>query len=171
MAKAQQHGHKGARTDSVKIEIRPFTIADAPAFRTLNEDWINEYFVLEEEDRRVLNDPVAHILRPGGHIFMAFANEVVAGCCCLIPMESGVFKLAKMTVATPFRGKGIGRKILAHTIDQAKSLGARKLFLGSNSRLADAIHLYEANGFRHLKPEDAPPSRYKRANVFMEMYL
>ena len=102
---------------------------------------------------------------------MAFVAEVAVGCCCLIPMEAGVFELAKMTVATPFRGKGIGRKILTYTIDQARSLGARKLFLGSNSRLADAIHLYEAHGFRHLKPEDAPSSPYVRANVFMEMHL
>ncbi len=157
--------------DIVEVDIRPFTVADAPAFRTLNEDWINEYFGLEEEDRLVLNDPVAHVLRPGGHIFMAFVDEVAVGCCCLIPMEPGVFELAKMTVATPFRGKSIGRKILAYTIDRAKSLGATRLFLGSNNKLADAIHLYEAYGFRHLKPEDAPSSPYVRANVFMEMNL
>jgi putative acetyltransferase len=167
----QPHGDKGARMDSVEVEIRPFTVADAPAFRALNEDWIKEYFDLEEEDRLVLNDPVAHILRLGGHIFMAFVDEVAIGCCCLIAMQPGVFKLAKMTVATPFRGKGIGRKILAYTIDKAKSLGAIKLFLASNTRLEDAIHLYEAYGFRHLKPEDAPSSSYVRANVFMELHL
>ncbi|MDQ2774845.1 MAG: GNAT family N-acetyltransferase [Acidobacteriota bacterium] len=153
------------------IHIRPFQPEDAIAFRDLNEDWIKKYFRLEDEDRLVLGDPNRHILAPGGHIFMALSNDQPIGCCALIPMKPGVFELGKMAVAEEYRGRGVGRKILEYAIAQAKALGAESLFLGTNTRLADAIHLYESVGFRHLSPESVPPSPYARANVFMELPL
>ena len=133
------------------IQIRPFQAGDAPAFRELNEHWIKKYFALEEHDGIALGDPENNILRLGGHIFMAVtdAGEPV-GCCALIPLRPGVFELAKMAVSENCRGCGIGRKLLEHTLAQAKTLGAKSLFLGSNTKLANAVHLYESVGFRHL---------------------
>jgi putative acetyltransferase len=153
------------------LRIRPFQPGDAVAFRSLNEDWINKYFGLEEQDRHALNDPKEHILQPGGHIFMAFADDKAIGCCALIPVRPGVFELAKMAVAEEHRGRGIGRQILEYTVAQAKALGAKSLFLGSNTKLADAIHLYESLGFCHLPPESIASYPYARANVFMELQL
>jgi hypothetical protein len=43
--------------------------------------------------------------------------------------------------------------------------------LGSNTRLKNAVHLYESVGFRHVPPERVPAVPYTRANVFMEMQL
>jgi putative acetyltransferase len=153
------------------LEIRPFRSEDSLAFRLLNEAWISKYFSLEEEDRVVLGNPGKSILKPGGHIFMAMADSKCVGCCALILLRPGVFEVAKMAVAEEYQGRGIGRKMLEYTIAQAKALGARTLFLGSNTRLRDAIHLYESAGFRHLPPERVPPSPYERANVFMELHL
>jgi len=69
------------------------------------------------------------------------------------------------------RGQGIGRRLLEYTIAQARDLGAKSLFLGSNSRLANAVHLYESLGFRHVPPEELPEMHYARADVFMQMAL
>jgi putative acetyltransferase len=153
------------------IEIRPFQSEDSPAFRLLNEAWISKYFSLENEDRVVLGNPGERILKRGGHIFMAVSDDKCVGCCALILLRPGVFEVAKMAVAEEYRGRGIGRKLLEYTIAQAKALGAKSLFLGSNTRLKDAIHLYESAGFRHLPPERVPPSPYVRANVFMELHF
>jgi predicted GNAT family acetyltransferase len=38
-----------------------------------------------------------------------------------------------MAVSPAMRGLGIGRKLLEHAIAQARELGAKSLFLGSNS--------------------------------------
>jgi putative acetyltransferase len=153
------------------VEIRLFRSEDSLAFRLLNEAWITKYFSLEEEDHVVLGDPDNRILKPGGHIFMAMADNKCIGCCALILLGPGLFEVAKMAVAEEYQGRGIGRKMLEYTIAQAKALGARSLFLGSNTRLREAIHLYESAGFRHLPPERVPPSPYERANVFMELHL
>ncbi|MBV9304361.1 MAG: GNAT family N-acetyltransferase [Acidobacteriaceae bacterium] len=76
-----------------------------------------------------------------------------------------------MAVSPHLRGRGLGRRLLQHAIVKAKRLGAKSLFLGSNTRLKDAVHLYESVGFHHVKPETLPPMPYSRADVFMEMQL
>lgn len=151
------------------IEIRAYRKGDGEAFWRLNEDWIEKNFGLEDKDRSTLGDPETHILWPGGHIFMAMARDEAVGCCALLFMRPGAFEVAKMTVAERYRGQGLGRRLLVYTIAQAKALGATSLYLETNKKLVDAIHLYEALGFRHLPPERVVPSPYARANVFMEL--
>jgi len=151
------------------IEIRPFRDGDGEAFRLLNEAWIERHFGIEEADRKTLGNPEGKVLATGGHIFMAVDGEKAVGCCALILMRPGVFEVAKMTVAEEYRGRGLGRRLLAHTIEQARALGAASLYLETNDKLVDAIHLYEALGFQHLPPERVTPSPYARANVFMEL--
>lgn len=154
------------------VDIRSLAPGDdATAFRTLNEEWITRYFTLEAKDREILNDPVNSILLKGGHIYMAYVAAQAVGCVALIPMKDGVWELSKMAVSPHLRGRGLGRRLLLHAIAQAQCLGARSLFLGSNTRLTDAVHLYESVGFRHVNPESLPPMPYSRANVFMEMPL
>jgi hypothetical protein len=55
--------------------------------------------------------------------------------------------------------------LLQHTIAQARGFDAKSLFLGSNTRLKNAVHLYESVGFRHVKPESLPPMPYSRADL------
>jgi putative acetyltransferase len=163
-------GERGANLP--EIEIRPLvTGEDATAFRTLNEEWITRYFTLEQKDREILGDPERTILQKGGYIYMVYAGDRAVGCVALIPMGNGVYELSKMAVSPDIRGLGIGRRLLQHAIAQARLIGAESLFLGSNSRLENAVHLYESVGFRHVAPDSIPPMPYTRANVFMEMPL
>ncbi len=155
-----------------EIEFRALEIGeDGTAFRTLNEEWISRYFVLEPKDRETLGDPENTILRKGGRIFMVWAGGKAVGCVALIPMGDGVYELSKMAVSPAMRGQGIGRRLLEYAIQQAKAMGASSLFLGSNSVLKNAVHLYESVGFSHVPPEKLPPMHYARADVFMEMPL
>ena len=156
------------RIDGSQIELRLFRYEDADAFRRLNEAWIEKYFGLEEADNEVLGDPVGHIIEPGGQIVIATLGGRAVGCCGLKPMEPGVYEVAKMAVAEDLRGRGIGRIVLVRTIEEARAMGATKLYLETNSRLANAIHLYESLGFERLP---AKHSIYERANVFMELVL
>lgn len=164
---------KGHTTQgTTAIEIRPLLPGgDTTAFRTLNEEWISRHFTLEARDVETLADPEGSILRKGGHIFMVHSGHEAVGCVALIPMSDGVYELSKMAISPRLRGRGIGRRLLQHAIDQARLIGARSLFLGSSTKLPNAVHLYESMGFRHVQPETLPPMPYTRANVFMEMAL
>lgn len=159
-------------TSAPQIEIRALRAGeDATAFRTLNEEWITRYFVLEAKDIETLGDPQTTILNKGGHIFMVFADGEPVGCVALIPIQHGVYELSKMAVAPSMRGLGIGRRLLEYTVAQARSLGAKSLFLGSSTKLKNAVHLYESIGFRHVDPASLPDMHYSRADVFMEFPL
>lgn len=164
-------GHTTAVT-APHIEIGPLrSPEDAIAFRTLNEEWITRHFTLEPKDRETLGDPEATILSKGGRVFIVRADGNAVGCVALIPMGDGVYELSKMAVSPNLRGLGIGRRLLNHAIEQAREIGAKSLFLGSSTKLHDAVHLYESVGFRHVPPENLPPMKYARADVFMQMPL
>ncbi|HEX6879169.1 MAG TPA: GNAT family N-acetyltransferase [Terriglobales bacterium] len=150
--------------------LRNFRPEDAEAFRLLNEAWIEKYFRLEEKDRETLAKP-QEILDAGGQIVMALLGEERVGCCALIRIAEGEYEVAKMTVSDKYRGRGFGRAVLAGTIDEARRMGATRLYLETNSSLTPAIKLYESLGFKHVPPEQVHPSPYARADVYMEMHL
>ena len=150
------------------VEMRLFRAGDDAAFRELNEAWIAECFGMGEHDHEMLSDPFGYVMERGGEIWLAEVAGRVVGCWALLAMEQGRYDVAKMAVAEECRGLGVGRKVLAYTIARARELGATSLYLETNKKLANAVHLYESLGFRHLPPN---VSLYVRANVFMEMVL
>lgn len=154
-----------------QIVIREFAEGDEAAFRELNEEWIERYFVLEAKDRASLADPRKTILDRGGRVFLAFREDRAVGCCALLAMSAGEYEVAKMAVTASAQGAGIGRRLLRATIDAARDMGARRLYLETNSGLSPAIHLYHALGFRPVPPERIVPSPYARANVYLELFF
>ena len=159
-------------THPLSLVIEPMSSAeDAQAFRELNEEWISRLFTLEDADRALLNDPGARIVGPGGTVLIARLGDDRVGCVALVPTGNGVFELSKMAVRPALRGRGAGRQLILAAIDAARGLGARSLFLGSSTRLANAVHLYESVGFTHVPAERIGPMPYARADVFMELLL
>ncbi|MET8043482.1 GNAT family N-acetyltransferase [Micromonospora sp. NPDC005215] len=147
------------------------TAAEAEAFRTLNEEWISHFFTIEESDRRTLDDPFAAIVDRGGDVLIVRDGGEIVGCVALVRNSDDVFELSKMAVTPAGRGKGLGRQLIEAAIGRARQLGATTLFLGSNTKLANAVHLYETAGFQHVSPEQIPLPPYARADVFMRMAL
>jgi putative acetyltransferase len=151
------------------LTIRDFRPGDEADFRRLNEEWILRYFALESKDIEYLAEPRQNILDRGGRIFVAVIGGETVGFCSLLPKARDEFEVAKMVVAEAWRGNGIGRQILERVIAESRDLGARRLYLETNRKLANAVRLYESVGFRHIPPERVVPSPYARANVFMEL--
>ena len=151
------------------MTFREFQWGDEAAFRNLNEEWIRQYFVMEPKDEASLADPQRTILDGGGRIFFAVRDKEPIGCCALLPISPGEFEVAKMTVRESERRGGVGRQLLEKVISEARSAGARRLYLETNHQLRGAIRLYELAGFRHLPPERVIPSPYARADVYMEL--
>jgi len=151
------------------VQFRLFRPGDETAFRELNEAWIGRHFTMEDADRKALNDPQGYVLAAGGAIIMAELDGESVGTCALLATGEGRFELAKMTVVERLHGQGIGKKLLAFTIERARQLGPKRLFLETNRTLVNAIHLYELLGFRHLPEEKRHASPYARSDVQMEL--
>ncbi len=149
------------------IAIVPFRPEYAAEFRRLNLGWIEGLFKVEAPDRKVLDDPEAAIIARGGMIFFALDDEHVVGTVALIRARDGRCELAKMAVAASHRRLGIGALLGGACKAWAAGQGFRTVYLETNSRLANAIRLYERLGFRHAV--DPHPSDYARADVYMEL--
>lgn len=140
----------------------------AKDFKRLNLEWIEKYFVVEEHDQEQLGNPEEYIINRGGEILFAVYNNEVAGVCALIKTGEREFELAKMAVSPDFRGKQIGYKLGIHTIETAKLLGAKRIWLESNRVLNPAINLYRKLGFKEIPITVTP---YVRVNIRMELML
>ena len=138
------------------------------AFKALNEEWISQYWKLEEPDFNALDNPESYILNKFGTILIALHHNVPVGCCALIQIDKDTYELAKMAVSPIMKGKGIGLLLGNKIIERAKLIKAKRLYLESNSVLEPAVNLYRKLGFEHIKGASSP---YERCNVQMELYL
>ncbi|SKC54509.1 bifunctional helix-turn-helix transcriptional regulator/GNAT family N-acetyltransferase [Ohtaekwangia koreensis] len=163
------HEQKKKR-ESRKVKIVDYQPKYQKAFRDLNEEWISKYFKMEEADYKALDNPKGYILKNGGHIYVALYDDVPVGVCALIKMDDPVydFELAKMAVSPRAQGKNIGYLLGQAVIKKAKSLGASKLYLESNTILVPAINLYHKLGFQKVVGHATP---YERCNIQMELTL
>ena len=118
---------------------------------------------------------------PHGRFYLARYKDQLAGVGCLKKLETGVGEIQRMYVPPTYRGQGIGRAITDRLIDDARSIGFRKLRLESLGFLDAAHSLYRSVGFQRIEPyaensmESYQPAehldRYYSITVFMEMDL
>ena len=151
------------------LKIVPFTLDYKSDFEYLNRQWIEEYFVMEEEDLKTLQNPESYVMEKGGEIFFAILNDDVVGTAAMIPTSNGVYELAKMAVAKNLQGLGIGTKLLRRCIDFSIEKNASEIFLITNDVLKPALNLYLSAGFvlNELNDDD----RYDRGNTKMNLIL
>ncbi|BAZ51846.1 GCN5-related N-acetyltransferase [Nostoc sp. NIES-4103] len=153
---------------SQDIEIIDYLPELHEDFKRLNYEWIEKYFKLEPTDHESLNYPNDKIIQPGGHIYMARHNGKIVGTCALIKIDDDTYELAKMAVTPTARGKGVGWLLGQAAIKKVRELGAKKVFLESNTVLEPAINLYHKLGFQKIIGQ---PSPYERCNIQMELKL
>jgi DNA-binding MarR family transcriptional regulator len=154
--------------DSQQVEILNYTPDHQEDFKRLNVEWIERYFRLEQKDLESLNDPQASILDKGGHILLARYEDAIVGVVALLKLDDSTYELAKMAVSPQAQGKSIGFMLGTAIIQKARELGAKKVFLESNTLLKPAIQLYHKLGFQKIVSQ---PSAYERSNIQMELLL
>ncbi|MEM7298486.1 MAG: GNAT family N-acetyltransferase [Bacteroidota bacterium] len=150
------------------ISIVDFTANYRQAFRDLNYEWIEKYFAVEESDRKMLENPQGYIIDKGGAVLIALLNGEPVGTCALIKMDDEKYELAKMAVSPKAQGKKIGYLLGEATLEKARELGGKMVYLETNSSLTPAINLYKKLGFSDTCGNDSP---YSRCDVQMEIEL
>ena len=153
------------------IVIREYSPALKKWFESLNREWIETYFEVEEYDRKILTDPRGKIVNRGGTVLFAFLDKTVVGTCALVRHKSGALELSKMAVAPKYRGRGIGRRLLEAAVDKSGNMGAAVLYLRTSERLSTANRLYESFGFRRVAENPFDPNGYRRPTFVMRFDL
>lgn len=154
--------------DQNKIEIINFAEGLEEPIKTLNYEWLEKYFKIEESDIRSLSNPKEEIIDKGGFIFYAKLNDDIVGTCSLLKKNDTTFEIGKMAVSENAQGHRIGTLLLEHCLNFAKDHQIKTLILYSNTQLAPAIHLYRKYGFYEIEMEKG---LYERANIKMEKRL
>ena len=161
-----QQRKKRLRNEIRIVEYQP---AYAAAFRDINVAWIETYFEMEQADYEALDNPDSYVLDKGGFIYVALLKDKPVGVVAMLKMPEDTYELAKMGVSTEAQGLGIGYQLGQAVIDKGRQVGAKRLYLESNTRLQPAIQLYYKLGFEKLT--QSLPSPYKRSNIQMELWL
>lgn len=87
-------------------------------------------------------------------MWAAWEGDQLRGCGGLARLDAGDCEVKSMHVAAAARGQGVGRRILAFLLDQARAQGFSRVLLetGSSPAFAAARALYERQGFAYRGP-------------------
>jgi len=152
-----------------RVEVFEYESEYATDFARLNYEWVEKYFEIEKNDRKVLDNPEINVIKPGGQIFFARIKDEVVGTVALVNVDEDTFELAKMGVTPRYRGFSIGTTLMEACVNYAREVGKKRLFLDSNRKLIPAINLYKRSGFKEIPVEEDTP--YARSDIRMELIL
>lgn len=136
--------------DLGELNIRRADNGDTQEVRDLVFGILEEYGLLPDPEGidRDLEDIEANYLNRGGD-FQVLLDEhgEIVGSVGLYPIDRDTVELRKMYFRRRIRGKGLGKKLLANTVETAARLGYKKITLETASALKEAIGLYKSFGF------------------------
>ncbi len=103
-------------------------------------------------DEEVANLPDKYSV-PEGRLFLAFADENLAGCIALRKLEDKICEMKRLFVRDEFRGQKIGVALIEKIIEEAQKIGYEKMRLDTfPPKMSKAVALYESYGFREIAP-------------------
>jgi len=159
------------RNQLEEVTIEDFQPKYAKYFASLNYEWLDKYFEIEEIDRRVLDHSQKEVINKGGYILFAKYKDEIVGTVALMKHDDTSHELTKMAVTEKCQGKQIGKKLMVAALNKAKDFGIRTVFLESNTKLVPAITMYKKIGFIVVPVNQGTVSEYKRSNIKMVMEM
>lgn len=149
------------------MDVIPYEPRYAGDFVRLNRAWIERMFGLEGEDLRIFSDVDGKVVS-GAAIFLALEDGEVISTCMTEPLGDGSWEVSKLATADGHTWKGAATAVLERCIEHSLARGAEKLVILTNSRLENAIRIYERHGFRCV-PVEAGRWGYARVDVQLEL--
>ncbi len=95
---------------------------------------------------------VEKLIQQGVAFFVVYLGEQAVGCGGVQIVGSKYAELKRMYGRPGFRGRGVGKQLLAHLEAYAAERGIRVLRLETGVAQTEAIGLYEGFGFRRIPP-------------------
>lgn len=136
------------------MKIRPATNADSNAIKFVVFSVLQEYGLSPDPSTtdKDLEDVEKTYFSKGGYFGVVEENDQIVATLALHQETATTCELRKMYCIAANRGKGLGKKMLAFSIEKAKELGFSRIILETASPLKEAIGLYKKYGFREYFP-------------------
>ncbi|HEX8368929.1 MAG TPA: GNAT family N-acetyltransferase [Pyrinomonadaceae bacterium] len=140
----------------MEIEIiqaeTPAQIEQTRALFREYEAWLGMSLCFQNFDEEIAHLPGKYA-KPDGRLFLASVDENLAGCIALRKLQEGICEMKRLFVREDFRGQKIGIILIEKLIEEAKTIGYRKMRLDTYPpKMAKAVKLYESHGFREIPP-------------------
>lgn len=100
--------------------------------------------------------PIERLREPDVTFYSAWDGDTLAACGAIKHLDDGRGELKSMRAAPNYRGKGAGKAILLHLMDEARKRGYGWLGLetGVPNEFLPARKLYENHGFTECEAFD-----------------
>jgi len=153
------------------VEIVDFSYELKEYFKTLNLEWLEKYFTVEERDFNILMNPESEIIHKGGYVFFARLNGEIVGTGALLRVDDETFEIVKMAVKEREQGKQVGKRLTAALIHKAKAEDAKHIILKTDNKLWAAVNLYRKSGFKVTVGEKNASGQFEREKYGILMKL
>lgn len=108
---------------------------------------------------------------PMGRLLLATIDGQPAGCVALKQVTDQIGELKRMYVSPNFRGKRIGWHLGNALVDEARTIGYKRIVLDSHVSMTHAHKIYEELGFRGVSAPPDFPKELIPVVVFMDYNL
>ncbi|MGA3019106.1 MAG: GNAT family N-acetyltransferase [Bryobacteraceae bacterium] len=89
---------------------------------------------------------------PGGRLALAMIDGQAAGCVALRQFDAQRCEAKRLFVRPPFRGQGVGGRLLDWVIAEARAAGYREMVGDTMSVMEKALEIYGRMGFERTEP-------------------
>jgi ribosomal protein S18 acetylase RimI-like enzyme len=89
---------------------------------------------------------------PDGQLLLARVDGAAAGCIALRRLSEEICEMKRLYVRDAYRGLGIGRKLVAAIVEEAKNMHYGFIRLDTLPTMRQAQGLYQAFGFYDIEP-------------------
>ena len=130
--------------------LRKAVQADAETIKSLVTTVLSEYGLRfdgekTDSDLHALSD---HYENNGGGFYVMEDSGGIIATGAIYRLDNQRCELRKMYILHNYRGQGLGKKLLAYLLNEAKHLGFNRVELETASVLKEAIGLYQSFGFQ-----------------------
>jgi ribosomal protein S18 acetylase RimI-like enzyme len=135
------------------LPIREATGEDVPAILSLYRE-----AGIDDENNFTVAEASSHLAAlkqyPSFRVFVACADQVVVGTYELLIMDNMAKRgrragiVEDVAVHPQYQGRGVGRAMMQHALEQCRQADCYKLSLSSNLKREDAHRFYDSLGFK-----------------------